>query len=380
METQARYTIVGLFTLAVVIAGFGFVFWLHGFASPGASAVYNIRFEAPVIGLKSGVAVLFNGLRVGEVTSVRFDPETPRNLMAGIAVDAATPVGPDTRVGIDAESLLGGAAVALTGGASTTRLKPGRDGGPPLLIATVDETRSLTDAAKATLGRLEGILTEDAKPLTGVIDNLGAFAEVLGRNSGRVDRILAGLEKMTGGGAPAPPPISYNLAAPAFPTSETPPEKARAPQIALPEPTALVVYETQKVLVAPSPQQLKPLAEGQWADSVPRLVQATMVDSFENAGFARVGKAMDGFTPEIQLLLEIRCFEIIPGEPAQARIEIFGKWLTVDGKIAAQHSFVATAPATAISGPAGAMALNEAFQTVAREIVAWAHTTLQSAH
>ena len=60
METQARYTIVGLFTLAVVAAGRALVFWLHGFAAVDASAIYRIRFEAPVIGPRPGVAVLFN--------------------------------------------------------------------------------------------------------------------------------------------------------------------------------------------------------------------------------------------------------------------------------------------------------------------------------
>jgi phospholipid/cholesterol/gamma-HCH transport system substrate-binding protein len=337
---------------------------------------YRIRFEAPVIGLRPGIAVLFNGLRVGEVTSVHFDPKVPRILMAQIAVDVTTPVGKDTEVDIDAESLLGGATVSLTGGDSTAILKPGADGEPPLLIATADQTRSLANAAKATLGRLDGILTEDAKPLHGILDNLSDFSGVLERNSGRVDGILAGLEKMTGGGAPAPPPISYNLSAPAFPTPETPPEKALALQIALPEPTALVAYETQKVLVAPNPNELKPLEEGQWADSVPRLVQAKMVDSLENAGFQHVAKAMDGFTPDIQLLLEIRSFEIVAAAPPRARIEIYAKWLGPDGKIAAQHSFSATAPATAVDGPAGAAALNEAFKTVARDIVAWVRTTM----
>jgi hypothetical protein len=86
METQARYTIVvGLFTLVIAAAGFVFVLWLQGFAGAGALALYRIRFEAPVIGLRPGVAVLFNGLRVGEVTSVRFDPADPKSLMARIA-------------------------------------------------------------------------------------------------------------------------------------------------------------------------------------------------------------------------------------------------------------------------------------------------------
>ena len=374
METKARFTLVGLFTLVVVFAGFGFIYWLHGYASPGALTVYRIRFEAPVIGLRPGVAVLFNGLRVGEVTRVRFDPETPSSLLADIAVDTTTPVGPDTQVGIDAESLLGSATVALTGGASTERLMPGPNGQPALLIATVDNTRSLSGAAKAALGRLNSILTDDAKPLRGIMNNLDTFAEVLGRNSGRVDTILAGLEKMTGGGTPPPPPISYNLAPPAFAASEDGPAKAQTLQVALPEPIALVVFETQKVLVAPIPQQLKPLADGQWADSVPRLVQTALVESFENAGFAHVSKAIDGFTPDAQLVLEIRAFQIAAGDPAEAHIEIFAKWLTADGKITSQRSFSATSPARANDGASGAAALNQAFQTVARNIVAWART------
>jgi phospholipid/cholesterol/gamma-HCH transport system substrate-binding protein len=376
METQARYTIVGLFTLVIAAAGFAFVLWLQGFAGAGALALYRIRFEAPVIGLRPGVAVLFNGLRVGEVTSVRFDPADPKILMARIAVDVTTPVRKDTQVGIDAQGLIGGATVSLTGGASTAILKADADGEPPLLVATADETQSLARAAKTALAELDGILTDNAQPMRGVIANLGTFSAVLARNSGRVDSILAGLERMTGGGAPKPPPVSYDLSAPEFPPSEKSPSKALAMQIALPEPTALVAFETQKVLVAPSPGELKPLEEGQWADSVPRLVQTKMVESFENAGFAHVGKAMDGFTPEVQLLLEIRSFDISLAAPSSARIEISAKWLGADGKISAERSFSATASATGVESPAAAAALNDAFQTVARDIVVWAQATM----
>jgi ABC-type transport auxiliary lipoprotein component len=126
------------------------------------------------------------------------------------------------------------------------------------------------------------------------------------------------------------------------------PGKALAMQIALPEPTALVAFETQRVLVAPSRGELKPLEleEGQWADNVPRLVQTKMAESFENAGFAHVGKAMDGFTPEVQLLLEIRSFDISLVAPSSARIEISAKSLGADGRISAERRFSATAPAT----------------------------------
>ena len=115
----------------------------------------------------------------------------------------------------------------------------------------------------------------------------------------------------------------------------------------------------------------KPLTDGQWADSVPRLVQTKLIDSFENAGFAHVSKAMDGFTSDVQLVLEIKAFQIVAGDPAEAHIEIFAKWLAPDGKITAQRNFSATSPARAIDGAAGAAAHNEAFQTVATNIVGW---------
>src|SRR5271169_2578737 len=107
-----------------------------------------------------------------------------------------------------------------------------------------------------------------------------------------------------------------------------------------------------------------------------QVVQTKMVESFENAGFAHVGKAMDGFTPEVQLLLEIRSFYISLVAPPSARIEISAKWLGADAKISAECSFSATAPATGVESPAAAAALNNAFQTVARDIVVWARATM----
>ena len=153
-------------------------------------------------------------------------------------------------------------------------------------------------------------------------------------------------------------------------------QPAMSSQIALAEPTALVAFQTQKLLVSAKADELTPLAAGQWADSVPNLVQAKMVESFENAGFAHVSKATDGFTPDRQLLLEIRSFEVTTAAPATARIEIAARWLGADGKIAAERDFHGAAPASAADSPAVAAALNQAFQPVARDIVDWAKATM----
>ena len=67
MEIRARYVRVGVLTLAVLFAGFVFVYWLNNAAAFGNRDVYHVRFEGSVSGLARGSVVLFNGIRVGEV-------------------------------------------------------------------------------------------------------------------------------------------------------------------------------------------------------------------------------------------------------------------------------------------------------------------------
>src|SRR5450759_1014644 len=66
METRARYILIGSFALAVLLAGFGFVYWIKTLGGFGQRAVYDVRFEQPVSGLTPGAGVLFNGIRAGE--------------------------------------------------------------------------------------------------------------------------------------------------------------------------------------------------------------------------------------------------------------------------------------------------------------------------
>ena len=78
METRAPYALIGLFVLAVIGAVFGFVYWLHNSGGLGERAVYRVRFENTVSGLLTGAAVLFNGIRVGEVTDLGLNPDDPQ--------------------------------------------------------------------------------------------------------------------------------------------------------------------------------------------------------------------------------------------------------------------------------------------------------------
>ncbi len=101
METRARYALIGLFMLAVIAASFGFVYWLENKGGFGQRDYYRLRFESSVSGLLAGSAVLFNGIRVGEVTGLTLDPAHPEDVLVTIGVVHNTPVRSDTQVGLE---------------------------------------------------------------------------------------------------------------------------------------------------------------------------------------------------------------------------------------------------------------------------------------
>ena len=71
----------------------------------------------------------------------------------------------------------------------------------------------MTQAARDALVQLQGLLSENSGPLHDTLTNFSTFSAALARNSDRLDGIVAGLERLTGGGA-APKAIFYDLTAP----------------------------------------------------------------------------------------------------------------------------------------------------------------------
>lgn len=220
METKANYALIGLFTLAVIAGAFGFVYWLQSGGTGGERTSYRVAFDGSVSGLRTGGAVLFNGLRVGEVTGLALDPKNPQQVIATVSIAKSVPIHQDTHIGMEFQGLTGIASLSLRGGTASSPVLVGSTKNPPLLqaspAASSDVTQSardvmrrlnefLADNQKAFHGALENIdkvtatLAENSKHIDSALQNIDKFTGALARNSDRIDKIVAGAQNLIGG-------------------------------------------------------------------------------------------------------------------------------------------------------------------------------------
>jgi phospholipid/cholesterol/gamma-HCH transport system substrate-binding protein len=371
METRARYVIVGLFTLGVALAGFLFVYWLQSVGGLRRQAIYQIRFESPVSGLLKGSAVHFNGIRVGEVADLRLNAADPKQVIVTAAIDPATPVRADAHVEIEFQGLTGATIISLRGGSASA---PPLSGEPPLLVADPAASQSLTQAAREALRRLDLILADNAEPLKSTLGNLNAFSAALARNADKLDGIVAGLERFTGGGTKGPV-TTYDLGAPrSFP----PLEKVVRAQLVVPEPGAPIALDTQRIVPRWAGAEAASFADAQWSDTVPKLVQAKIIQALDNSGYlSAVSRPMDGLAADYQLLIDIRAFQIAAAPGEAAEIELAAKVLGNGGRIVAGKVFAGKASPASAEAPTAVAALDEAFGKATVELVVWVANVLQ---
>jgi phospholipid/cholesterol/gamma-HCH transport system substrate-binding protein len=364
METRAPFLIVGTFVLAAIVAVFGFVYWLHNTGGLGPRNTYHVQFDGPVPGLLVGAAVLFNGIRVGEVTELGLASDNPRRVNATIAVAVATPVRPDSKVGLDFQGLTGVPVVALEGGTQVSAPEV-----MPVLVAEPGAGRSMTQAARDALGRVDTVLADNAQPLQDTIANLKTFSDGLAKNTSRIDSILAGVERMTGGGAPPPPKTVFDLRPP---QSFALPNLVLKHQVVIPEPTAELMFDTQKLLVVPTGKDYPGFADVQWADNIPKMLQAKLLQSFENFDIAHAPlRAVEGIDANFQLLIDIRNFSVSAEPDATAEIAFSARLVDKEGKIVASRLFSERRPLEALTPAAAAAALNAAFGSAATSLIGW---------
>jgi phospholipid/cholesterol/gamma-HCH transport system substrate-binding protein len=196
METKANTALIGAFTLVVLALGFVFVYWLARGAEQSATAGLNVIFEDPVTGLSVGSQVVFNGIKVGDVKTLTLDPENPKVVIAGLALQPLRSVKADTQVTLGFQGLTGVGYVEMAGGSQ--QLPPIWEAMPePTIIATRSSMQDLLAGARTILARtdetlqsLERIVSDNSDDIALAILDVRKFTSALAANSDDVSTFV----------------------------------------------------------------------------------------------------------------------------------------------------------------------------------------------
>jgi len=136
-------------------------------------------------------------MKIGEVSDMRFDLTNPKHILATIAVDSDAPLRTDTQIRLRFGTVTGVAWIELRGGDPRADIIPAGPDGMPTLIADEKAGEGISGAA-SELGKDFDVLIGENSALQKSLVNFAAFTAVLTQNSDRFDRILAGMEGLTG--------------------------------------------------------------------------------------------------------------------------------------------------------------------------------------
>lgn len=200
METRANYTIIGAFTLLVLGAAFGFVYW---FARPQVSderALYEIVYNGSVAGLRQGNNVLFNGIPVGQVTMLGLVPGKPNEVLVRVGVRPDVPILADARAGLETQGLTGIVAVSIRGGAADAKPLPRGPNGIPRIEADGGAGMAgLINTVQDVAGRANKILEAvDPDKIAAIVANIETFSKALSDHSEDVGSLMQRSNEIAG--------------------------------------------------------------------------------------------------------------------------------------------------------------------------------------
>jgi phospholipid/cholesterol/gamma-HCH transport system substrate-binding protein len=203
METRANYATIGIFTLIVIALAFGFIYWLKRYDETGTRVDLPLEFVGTVNGLAKGGAVYFNGIKVGEVTYLSFDPGDPKRVHVVASIAGATPVKADSRVEVNYNFLTGVAYVELFGGSADLPPilaqvpVPALSGSSATLNDMIAGASRVMQSAQKSVEEVNQLLVELRPSVANSIKNVETFTDALSSNAPGVQKFLDSVSSMS---------------------------------------------------------------------------------------------------------------------------------------------------------------------------------------
>ncbi len=219
---------IGIFGVAMILCAWAGIRFLSGFDIFSRNIDYYAAYDR-INGVQNASAVLIRGVKVGAVTNIRFDPKVSDKVILKLTLQRKYALPADSEARIFSGSLMGSKAIEIVLGNSPEILKSGytlrtghaadmMDMAASELEFLKERVVKLTDQLSVTLRSVNSLLSDNAQNINGItthlnsltdnmdrllsaernrlqqaIEDLSAFAAVMGRNSGAVDSLVGNL-------------------------------------------------------------------------------------------------------------------------------------------------------------------------------------------
>jgi phospholipid/cholesterol/gamma-HCH transport system substrate-binding protein len=202
METKANYAAVGAFVLACVIGIVIAILWLAGAQYSHEFETYRTYFTGSVTGLGDGTKVRYNGIDVGRVKAVDFDPDDPKRVIATLEINPEVRIHEDSMASIASEGLTGGTYVEIDGGSKNSPLvtrKPGER--YPIIHSKPSTIQQLVESAPQLVAKLNKIADslndvlnpQNRRAISDTLANIRDTTGVIQRHSADIDATLSNI-------------------------------------------------------------------------------------------------------------------------------------------------------------------------------------------
>ena len=169
METKANYILLGAATIAGLLLIMLFALWLTGGEYRRGYQEYDIVFDDPVRGLTEGGEVRFNGIKVGEVRTLRIDPDNTDRVIARVRITSDVPVRRDSTAQLEPIGLTGVTLIQLSPGAPSAPLLRADPFGPvPRIVGRgsqidilVERSEDIVLRASEAMAAVRDLLTDE---------------------------------------------------------------------------------------------------------------------------------------------------------------------------------------------------------------------------
>lgn len=199
METKANYVAVGAFVLACVLGFFVALLWLAGAQYSSEYAYYRTYFTGAVTGLGDGTTVRYNGINVGHVSKLTFDPNDPKRVIVDLQVDPTLRIPSDSIASIASEGLTGGSYVEIDGGSKNAPvLERKMFGDYPVIKSKQSTLQQLEQSAPELIAKLNHVADrlnralsdQNLKNFSGILANVKSTTDVLNARKGDLNTTL----------------------------------------------------------------------------------------------------------------------------------------------------------------------------------------------